>query len=238
MTGETDNDDVMSAEAFGLLLQDVLRDLPVKAEPFVKGLAFAVEDRAADGSGRLSDWTGRAYPAQLSQYWARPANVLEPLGRVILYREPILAAGPDTPRVLREVILRSIEGKLGVDAGALQQDVGDEHPFWTPDADAEADNTVEDPAAPEPGDELVDLAECELELMPASARDWFDDVEIAAVEKPEAEGDPARLADFPEPGDEPKALVLYARNILGRPEPADEIVRGILREAASRAGAL
>ncbi|MCE9582567.1 MAG: hypothetical protein K8T20_08750 [Planctomycetes bacterium] len=227
----------MNDDQFGYLLEQVLRDLPPKAEPFVKGVAFVVEDRPTSGPPRLADWTrDRTAAKQYAEYWAmyQDSTTTEPQGRITLYRESILEAGTDATAMIREAVLRAIEAKLGVNPGALERDVATDEPGWKPDDEEGTDNSVPDP--PEPADSLVELAECELEVLPVAARDWFDDIEIAAVAQPEAEGDPARLADYPEPDDDPKALVLYSKNILALPDPPAETVREILREAARRAG--
>jgi hypothetical protein len=228
-------------DKFGYMLEEVLRGLPEKATPFLKGLAIVVEDRPASGPPRLWDassgalkgnpgWTNlEAFPGHFA--------TMQAAGRITLYLEPILAEGGETSDVLHDVILRALEGKLGVDRGALEREVGDSEFFWKADDPDEPEEIVKDPSAPESSDALVELAECEIELLTPGARDWFDEVEIAAVDHPEAEGDPARLADFPEPDDDPKALVLYTQNILKLGEPVEVVVRGLLKQAASRAGA-
>ena len=229
-------------DKFGYLLEEVLRGLPGKAAPFLKGLAIVVEDRPISGPTRL--WDASAGALKGNPGWTNLDNfpghdaILHAAGRITLYIEPILAEGDDTSSVLHDTILRALEGKLGVDRGALEREVADKEFFWKADDPDEPEELVNDPAAPESSDALVELAECEIELLTPGARDWFDEVEIAAVDHPEAAGDPARLADFPEPEDEPKALVLYTQNILKLGQPVEVIVRGLLREAATRAGAM
>lgn len=225
------------SDRLGFLLGEVIRELPEKASVFLRNVGFVIEDEPPDTPRREAEWHPSPLHGNqhLSQYWCfyPPTTRVEPLGRATLYAGPILEAGADPKEELRRVLLRLIEAKQGVDPGTLDRPLAPE-PSWTAD-EAEAD------AAPpsEAGDEseaLVELAESEIEPLPAAAKDWFDDVDIVAVERPEAAGDPARLADYPEPGDDPMALVLYTRNILGRAEPPAETVRGILLEALQRAG--
>ncbi|KAF0241551.1 MAG: hypothetical protein FD180_4378 [Planctomycetota bacterium] len=227
-------------DKFGYMLEEVLKGLPEKATPFLKVLAIVVEDRPTSGRPRLWDASSGALKGNPSWTNLSPGHdaIMQAAGRITLYIEPILAEGGDTSAVLHDAILRALEGKLGVDRGSLEREVGEEGLFWQAEDPDEPEEIVHDPAAPESSDALVELAECEIELLSLGARDWFDEVEIAAVDHPEAEGDPSRLADFPEADDEPKAVVLYTQNILKAGQPVEIVVRGLLREAATRAGAM
>ncbi|MCC6739974.1 MAG: hypothetical protein IT452_13080 [Planctomycetia bacterium] len=226
------------SDRLGFLLGEVIRELPEKATVFLGNVGFVIEDEPPDGPRREAEWHPSPLHGNqhLSQYWCfyPPTTRVEPLGRATLYARPILEAGCDPKEELRRVLLRLIEAKQGVDPGTLDRPIAPEAGSWQ-----EEDGEPEFSASPELSDaseDLVQLAETEIEPLPAEAKDWFDEVDIVAVEQPEAEGDPARLADYPEPGDDPMALVLYTRNILGRTEPPAETVRGILREALQRAG--
>jgi len=229
-------------DKFGYMLEEVLKGLPDKATPFLKGVAIVIEDRPTNGKARLWDASAGALKGNSSwkSLYTLPGNdaIMQAAGRITLYIEPILAEGEDTSAIVHDTMLRALEGMLGVDRGAFEQNMGNEEFVWKPDEPDEPEEIVNDPAAPESSDALVELAESEIELMTTGARDWFDEVEIAAVDHPEAAGDPARLADFPESGDEPKALVLYTQNILKLRESLEVVVRGLLKEAATRAGAM
>lgn len=229
-----------ASDRLGYLLGEVIRELPEQASVFLKNVGFVIEDKPASGPPREADWNPSPLHGNqhLSQYWNfyPPTMQVEPLGRMTLYADPIFDTGEDTKAELHRLIRRLIEAKQGVDPGALDRPVGDENFFWQSDDPDQVEELVKDPGAPDASDSMAELAESEVEPMSIEAREWFDDVEIAAVDEPEAKGDPARLADYPEPGDEPKALVLYSKNILRQPAPPEETVRSILHEALRRAG--
>ncbi len=228
-------------DQFGYLLEEVLKGLPDKAAALLKNVAITVEDRPPNPPLRESDVLGHAPEnnPQLSQYWRvpEPGTAGIPGSLITLYQEPILARGGDTSTEIEDVLLRAIERKKGLSEGALDSTMSPEGLNWVPDAD-NSDDLVPDPLDPDVNDRLVEIAESEVELLTPTARDWLSGVEIVAVERPEAEGDPRRLADFPEDDDEPRALVLYADNIMKSGQSPEIVIRRLLREAASRAGTL
>lgn len=226
----------MTKEAFGRILDEVLRDLPERATPYLQNVVFLLEEEAAGAPAREAEWAPTPLHGfqHLAQYWTMnpPANAATPMATATLYMKPILDAGPDTAAEVRRVVLGTIEARIGLDPGSIDRDV----PMaaeWNPEQDREEDEPEVRPAE-DSGEGLVETAEAEIEAFPPDARDWFDEVEIVAVDKPEAEGDPERVADYPAPGDDLRVLVLYTQNIRRQPEPAPSVVRRILRAALAR----
>jgi predicted Zn-dependent protease with MMP-like domain len=232
----------MDQEQFGYLLEEVLKGLPERAAAFLKNVVITVDERPPGPPMREADVLGqpRERNTQFTNYWRAPdpRSAGLPGSMITLYREPILARGGDTSVEIEDVLLRALEWKQGLSAGELSVPVTEaETEPWQRGQDA-PDELVGDPLGPDLNDRLVEVAETEMELLSTSARDWLDEVEIVAVDGPEAEGDPARLADFPVAGDEPQVFVLYAKNIMKAGDPPDVVIRGLLKEAATRAGAL
>ncbi|MEK7467518.1 MAG: hypothetical protein AAB074_08915 [Planctomycetota bacterium] len=223
-------------DKFGYMLEEVLKGLPGKAAAFLKNVAITIEDRPPAPPWREVDIFGqpRERNPQFTSYWRAPDSRAAgiPGEMITLYREPILERGGETSVAIEDVLLRAIEWKQGLSSGELSAPVSED-----PDDDSMED-PVDDPLAADLNDKLVEVAETEMELLTTTARDWLDSVEIVAVDLPEAEGDPNRLADFPEADDEPRALVLYAQNIMKDGEPPELVIRRLLKEAASRAGTL
>jgi hypothetical protein len=226
----------MNRDAFGYILEEVLGDLPPKAEALVRNVGFRVETRPRSGPVREADW--RPQPrdgvAHLSVYWKAPSPELavQAISTVTLYVEPILAGGGDAAMEIRRVILRTLERAHGLDPGALERPLSGEFAAAPP----EEEDADEPPDLPEPGspEALVESATCDIDAFPPEERDWLDTLEIVAIERPEAPGDPRRLADYPEPGDDPRVLVLYAENIRREDASPGRIVLELLHEALAR----
>ena len=227
----------MDRDAFGRILEDVLRDLPGKAAPSLRNVGFLIEERSPANPAHEAVWTPTSHSGlqQLAQDWTMVPSQAStmPVATVTLFMEPILAAGPDTAAEIRRVILRTLEAKEGLDPGMLEPRPPAAEPWEQDEGPDEEDGP---PSPEEPAEMLVELAEAEIEALPAEARDWFDDVEIVAVDRPEAEGDPRRVADLPESEDELRVLVLYTQNIRRRRESAGTVIREILRSALAARG--
>ncbi|MBI2923144.1 MAG: hypothetical protein HYY18_18980 [Planctomycetes bacterium] len=226
----------MTKEAFGRILDEVLQDLPAGAVPYLQNVVFRLESEAPDAPAREADWEPSALHGfqHLTSNWTVEPTVKPgaPMATATLYMNPILEAGPDTAAEVRRVVLGTIEARLGLAQGWIEKQTP-KVAGWTPETESEEDEPEVHPAE-DSAEGLVETAEAEIEAFPPDARDWFDEVEIVAVDKPEAAGDPARVADYPSPGDDLRVLVLYTQNIRRQPEPAPSVVRRILRAALAR----
>lgn len=229
----------MNREAFGLMVEEELRDLPPAAGMFLSDVGIVIERRPAAGPLREAEFMPRALDdmRHLFAYWSHLSPPLHSpvVPTLTLYIEPILAAGPDARAEIRRVLLRAAETRHRLAPGQLTEEP--RVAAWTPEGDAETENEVE--AVPEFAPERVcaeiaDMLEGAIETLSPEMRGLMDDVELSVVDRPEASGDPDRVADFPEPGEDFASLVLYARNILLQPESPVSVVSGIVRDAAAR----
>jgi hypothetical protein len=229
----------MNRDAFGLLVEEELRELPPAAGMLLRDVGIVIERRPAGGPVREAEFMPRALDdlRHLFAYWSHlsppPASPVVPT--LTLYIEPILAAGPDARAEIRRVLLRAAETRHRLEPGRLKEEP--RVAAWTPEGDAEPElhaDLVPEYAPERVCAEIADIAESAIETLPPERRDLLDNVELSVVERPEASGDPDRVADFPEPGEEFAVLVLYARNILLQAESPAAVVSGIVRDAAIR----
>jgi len=226
----------MTPEAFGFHLEEQLRHLPPAAQALLKDAAVTVEERCEADPGRAFEWKPVAFEGfhHLMLYWKPPpAESPSPIPMLVLFRKPIVESGFEPGDAIFHALLHAIESRAGLDPGALDPGDDDREPLSeAEEAEFEAAAAHVDGTARTA--DLEQIAEDEIAALTGEERDWFDTLEIAVIDFPEAEGAPDRVADYPEPEDDPAVLAMYERNIRRQTDPPEDVVRRILKTALQR----